>query len=388
MRRKGIILAVAGVSLAFALSVALDRAAGVILNRSGYFSLMRPGKNELYDTAEFTVAARVSSQGLRNPVVAVPKPGDTYRILAVGDSFTYGWGVDEPDTWVRLLEQKLRETLPAGKRVELVNAGAPGLGIDGYIDACESYAGRFSADAVIVGLYGTDDLYQAASTKQNETILDSVTGLLWPTLSRIATPVIIDSWYVSGPGGKNIVMSQAWSVWVKNYFIANPTALSRLEPQIRNMLLAGKVNPSLLRGAMQDPQYLVKLLDDKNFSYARASAKTLLSLLKTRCTGSRPVLVVYLPSSETISDFFFPYRTAFGFQADPRLITFRPDEAVGTIAQELGFSYVSALPKLRQDTCISCFYPWDIHLTKEGNQKIADILSDYIINKRLFGLSR
>ncbi len=383
MRKKARALTfVFAVVFAIFTSVALDRLAGNLLNRFGYFTLMQPDKSEIYDTSEFTVEARISSQGIRNQVIKLPKPAGTYRILAVGDSFTFGWGVAQKDTWVRLLEQKLRTS--RAKNIEIINAGAPGLGLDGIEEACEAYRDRFSVDAVIIGLYSTDDLYQAASTKQNQTRFDALVNALWPTLVRIGGRVIIDAWFTSGPSRKNVVMSEAWANWVKNYFVSHPRVLSRLNSDLRNLLLRGKINPSFLQGAAQDPEYIVKLLDEKNLSYATLSAKELLARIKGRCTISRPVLVIYLPSSETVSDFFFPYRSAFGFKVDPRLVTFRPDESIGKVAEDLGFSYLSLLPQFRAEQCLSCFYPWDIHMTALGNQKVADAAAAYILNYRLF----
>ncbi len=47
------------------------------------------------------------------------------RILALGNSCTFGWGVDQKYIWTTLLEQKLRTTFP-NKNIEIINAGVPG----------------------------------------------------------------------------------------------------------------------------------------------------------------------------------------------------------------------------------------------------------------------
>jgi len=64
---------------------------------------------------------RINSQGLRGP--ELPDPSEGARlILAVGDSTTFGWGVDEAGTWPRQLEERLRGSDPA---LRVVNAGVP-----------------------------------------------------------------------------------------------------------------------------------------------------------------------------------------------------------------------------------------------------------------------
>jgi len=74
---------------------------------------MRPG----YDNP----ASPTNSFGLRSPEVAVPKPAGTFRILLLGDSFTFGFRADNEVVFARQLEQRLRTAgFPS---VEVVNAG-------------------------------------------------------------------------------------------------------------------------------------------------------------------------------------------------------------------------------------------------------------------------
>jgi lysophospholipase L1-like esterase len=67
-------------------------------------------------------AARLNSFGLRSPEVAVPKPAGTIRVLLLGDSFTFGLGVGDKDTFGRRLEENLRGKYGAAP-VEVVSAG-------------------------------------------------------------------------------------------------------------------------------------------------------------------------------------------------------------------------------------------------------------------------
>ncbi len=69
------------------------------------------------------VDVRINSTGQRNPEVLRPKPEDVYRIVMLGDSLTFGWGVEEEETSSRRLERKLNAARADGKRVSIVNAG-------------------------------------------------------------------------------------------------------------------------------------------------------------------------------------------------------------------------------------------------------------------------
>lgn len=65
---------------------------------------------------------RTNALGLRGPEIALPKPPDHYRVLMVGDSVVYGWGVDDEDTFVRRLEVEWNGRDDA-RTYEILNAG-------------------------------------------------------------------------------------------------------------------------------------------------------------------------------------------------------------------------------------------------------------------------
>ncbi len=80
------------------------------------------------------------------------KPPGTRRIVCIGDSFTFGWGVSEEATWVRGIEGSLRKR-SAGQDISTVNCGAAGaLYIDEYWWALRDRFVRLEPDAVIVSI--------------------------------------------------------------------------------------------------------------------------------------------------------------------------------------------------------------------------------------------
>jgi len=67
--------------------------------------------------------------GLRGEEVDMPKPEGTTRILAVGDSVTFGYAVAEEEAWPEQLEHAFEDQPLPGGVVEAVNAGVPGTGL-------------------------------------------------------------------------------------------------------------------------------------------------------------------------------------------------------------------------------------------------------------------
>lgn len=64
-----------------------------------------------------------NSLGFRGPEIAVEKPPGIVRVLVLGDSVAFGWGVDDEATFLRKFEQELATEL--GKPVEIINTGHP-----------------------------------------------------------------------------------------------------------------------------------------------------------------------------------------------------------------------------------------------------------------------
>jgi lysophospholipase L1-like esterase len=63
---------------------------------------------------------RTDARGLRTEAGRAP-PADAQRILFLGDSVTLAWGVDDAESWPRLLEQRARAI--DGRPLECMNAG-------------------------------------------------------------------------------------------------------------------------------------------------------------------------------------------------------------------------------------------------------------------------
>jgi lysophospholipase L1-like esterase len=95
---------------------------------------------------------RTNSLGYRNREIG-PKHGE--RILFLGDSITLGLALDEPDTFVRLVEDQARRD---GRDWETVNAGVNGLGTNGELAVLNETGLSVSPDIVVLGFYLNDFL--------------------------------------------------------------------------------------------------------------------------------------------------------------------------------------------------------------------------------------
>src|SRR5271165_5992141 len=65
----------------------------------------------------------INSQGTRGAEFQPEKPAGTLRILSLGDSRTFGWGLSEAETYSARLEHLLQSQGSKSKAVEVINAG-------------------------------------------------------------------------------------------------------------------------------------------------------------------------------------------------------------------------------------------------------------------------
>ena len=103
------------------------------------------------------VPVRINSHGFRDIEHTLEK-GVTLRILALGDSFTFGWGVSFEQTYLQQLEQMLQGA--TGKRIETINTGVPGWGLNQYYLFLKKVGVQYAPDIIVLA-YFVDDLYSS-----------------------------------------------------------------------------------------------------------------------------------------------------------------------------------------------------------------------------------
>src|SRR5439155_3552527 len=65
----------------------------------------------------------INSHGTRGPEFQSQKPANTFRILSLGDSRTFGWGLSESETYSDQLRRLLQNKVGPGRKIEVLNAG-------------------------------------------------------------------------------------------------------------------------------------------------------------------------------------------------------------------------------------------------------------------------
>lgn len=116
---------------------------------------LHPGyRGRITNHVEFDHEVLVNSRGMRGPEPAAA----ALRVLCLGDSFTFGVGASEQETYPARLQAHLRE---AGLDAVVWNAGAPGYGVPDEVAWYERWGVPLQPNVVVIAPFLANDLQDA-----------------------------------------------------------------------------------------------------------------------------------------------------------------------------------------------------------------------------------
>jgi hypothetical protein len=187
---------------------------------------LQPENAVTWSSAEFTETSHTNALGMRGTAeVGLKRPGEL-RVLAVGDSFTYGHGVEDDQTYPAVLERLLRER---GRDARVLNAGVPGYSTDQEYTYVVRDGLALAPDLLLLGVHCSDvsDNYEsslfdvtdgrlvrrgAGSTRMYQ--LGSVVGAIPSWVRRTRTfdlLVATFDWHDPTPARPAVADLDAWS---------------------------------------------------------------------------------------------------------------------------------------------------------------------------------
>jgi hypothetical protein len=93
---------------------------------------------------------RINSHGTRGTEFSIPKPPGTIRILSLGDSKTFGWGLSEAECYAGVVERLLQQRVGSGKKIEVINAGVNAWSYPQMHFFFRDHGLKFQPDIVVV----------------------------------------------------------------------------------------------------------------------------------------------------------------------------------------------------------------------------------------------
>ncbi len=129
---------------------------------------LSPNYSGTLERAGHVTEFSTNSLGLRNDELgekAAP------RILALGDSFTFGFGVGQDETWASLLGEAL-EARSAGAEFVSINGGVNGYGTDAALAQLRRVGPEVQPDLILLGFYSNDYIENHLGTRNRYSVRD------------------------------------------------------------------------------------------------------------------------------------------------------------------------------------------------------------------------
>ncbi len=135
---------------------------------------LAPGyRGRSYNRTEFDNQVSVNQLGVRGAEMGAKRDGVT-RVLVLGDSFAFGVGVEDDETFAALLPDATARRSAAAPlaTIETINSGIPGLGAPQQVRWLERHGLAMEPDAIVLAVFLGNDLQDATAEAVSWRIVD------------------------------------------------------------------------------------------------------------------------------------------------------------------------------------------------------------------------
>jgi len=361
--------------------------------RRNWDLIFLPNTSAHYVTPEFDYAAAINRFGLRGPKDMETPSAETFNVLMVGDSFTFGWGLAYQDTWPVRVEERLRAE---GLGVRVFNLGKPGSSPLQYGQVVEVASRLLKPDLVVINILQGDDLFQLAPSRIEGVVHQAPRGSTaykWQRLRerfRQFLPNLHGMLFGGGIFGNPAIEADIASDWVKQarsiYQDLSPAQQERfaaLDDTIRTMYFQGQLNPKLVLDGVITPGrffYHENLDAPPTQAALRALQGQLRKIRETARQARSDLLVSLVPYTPYVSQASQRTWKGMGYELDDQLLQSHSSEtAVREAAQAAGLDFYSPLEEFRQAAIgSSLYYEYDGHFNPAGAELYARYMTSLI----------
>jgi len=322
---------------------------------------LRPGvRTELIRT-EFRNQIIINDQGLRDKDYNYDNPEDTIRIAVLGDSFTFGYGVEMEESYPKIFEETVNQKIMG--EIEVINFGVPGYGTDDSLLMLSEKAVRYNPDIILLAFDGQTDLsenlYSEVYTMENDALV------------------------------RNPIRPVTISLKIRNFLSSKLHLYNLINLILQNYKSQGKWYHQL--------ETLMHSLDFNGTIYTETSSKELdkafrktelmlLEIKKFSEEHDMDLVVFLIPSKEQVDERKLNERLEQIGVSEDKLFVEKIQQHLILFFKQNDIDFINILPEFKRENKDNSFYfEIDGHINKDGNKLAGELVSDWFIQKGYFG---
>ncbi len=402
---RNLLLVIASIAFVLLLTLAADRLVGGLSHSAptpGTMELLFPPNSEQsFESAEFKYTAKINAIGLRDNPVGAKKPG-TYRIVCIGDSFTYGWGVDIEQTWVKGVEKRLRDK---GWDIEVINAGKPGTGPPDFAALAEKAVPVLLPDLLIVTMLQDDDFAGAGEgVKGSQYDFLDAARVLYPNfvrmvrLARQARQISANQQPVTPPQKTSAEDNRRWTEKTAKDFLnkmppENRARFDQFDDKVKQAFLTGRLNPYMIDLAMQNQNFYsicMNLDDPWAQQCVQHLAEQFVRIKRVATNFDARLAVLTIPHGPYVNRAANANIRRVGYTSNDAMLTSdAPDKSVQLACDRAGLPFMTVMTGFRahmDDPTL--YYEMDGHLSASGHKLLAELLTPILDAQLPVGFKR
>lgn len=305
-----------------------DDAVGYVLTPGFSAILSRP---EFY--YDFTIN-HISQRG----VDPRPRKANSFRVVCLGDSFTWGFGVTDAEIFTVRLEKALASRFPE-RDVQVINAGVPGYGTADQLHFLLSRAPALDPDLVILQFLPDNDFIENRVPARDNA-------------------EVREGWLVSKHGSKDPFLGQP--IWLRAHkWFKDHSHVAKLVSE-RFGYIAMRAGLMRNLGATHGEDFT----DEDGW---RAIALLQRVAATAKRLGARSLFLFSPGQTPVVSESAAPIRAV---------------AVVEQGARQAGADFIDLTPIFRARTDrLALYYRLDGHWTAAGHAAVAESLFDYIVHR-------
>ena len=326
----------------------------------------KPNAEGILKMPDSTTHIKINSKGLRDRSYGYKKPEGVMRIVVLGDSFTWGYGVEDKERYTEILEEGLLEN------IQVINMGVTGYGTDQEFHTLKNEGVKYNPDLVIIAFQiGTDIADNTHTVRytypKTMFVLDNNNKL---TLTNVPVPQKeewMKRWEVKNNDNDNVTLFLSFRRFMAHHSHAYVFIADRIvsSPNLLNLFkkigIADKM--TLPRGAYGFCHY------HYNWNLTKAVLKEIDTVAKT---NDAKTFIVIVPTREQVNKNF-----------DSEL-----NGALVDLGKENNITVLDCLPEFRKhaQNGEQLYFEIDGHWNANGHKLAAELIYDKLIEEQLIPL--